>query len=511
MSKFAKTAAVQARGPVNVSKTSTVTFEGAPGVEFKAKGELFLLAVTNMVGEDRFYESANTRDNRYVDLIRKVAVSDPAWIAGFIPFLRNEMNMRSASMVMAVEAAKAMVEKGVPGGRQLIALGMSRADEPAEALGYWISNYGRKMPSAIKRGIADAANNLYNEYSAIKYDSSGSNVRMADVISLTHPAPVGSQSNLFRYLLDSRYGNVADSYEGLDMVNRYRELWRVPQADRVALLNDPEFFKGSGFTWESVSSWAGKMDAEVWEAIIPHMGYMALIRNLRNFEQAGVAAKVMKEVAARISDPEAVAKSRQFPYRMLSAYLAAGSGKFDSALEEALDYSCYNVPVFDGKTLVLVDTSGSMGNFVSAKSSVQCAQVAFLFGAAVIKKSGGRLVQFADESKAVKFNKGDSVLRLVTNISYGAVGHGTNFKGAIESYLDDSYKRLVIFSDMQTATAPPIGFKGITYAFDLGGYGRTPFTSKHDRVFHLGGFSDAVFKLIPLIERGNDSWPWETK
>ena len=31
------------------------------------------------------------------------------------------------------------------------------------------------------------------------------------------------------------------------------------------------------------------MDAEAWEAVIPSMGVMALVRNLRNFDQAGIA------------------------------------------------------------------------------------------------------------------------------------------------------------------------------------------------------------------------------
>ncbi len=35
------------------------TYEGAPGHARNAKSELFLLAVSNMVGEDTFYESGH--------------------------------------------------------------------------------------------------------------------------------------------------------------------------------------------------------------------------------------------------------------------------------------------------------------------------------------------------------------------------------------------------------------------------------------------------------------------
>ncbi|MET9731017.1 TROVE domain-containing protein [Streptomyces sp. NPDC006458] len=74
-------------------------------------------------------------------------------------------------------------------------------------------------------------------------------------------------------------------------------------------------------TWESLAGWLlGPMDAAAWEAIIRSMGLMALTRNLRNFDEAGVSDEAAEQVAARLADPEEVRRSRQFPYRFLSAY-----------------------------------------------------------------------------------------------------------------------------------------------------------------------------------------------
>ena len=56
---------------------------------------------------------------------------------------------------------------------------------------------------------------------------------------------------------------------------------------------------------------------EVWEAIRPHMGYMAMLRNLRNFINAGVA---MGPVLERLSDPEQVRRSKQLPFRFYTAW-----------------------------------------------------------------------------------------------------------------------------------------------------------------------------------------------
>src|SRR5215510_4561644 len=89
------------------------THEGGAGFLRDAKGELFLLAVTNMVGEGTFYESARDRDRRFAKLVAQVTKEDPAWIAAFVPFLRREMHLRSASVVMAAEFAHARREAAV--------------------------------------------------------------------------------------------------------------------------------------------------------------------------------------------------------------------------------------------------------------------------------------------------------------------------------------------------------------------------------------------------------------
>jgi hypothetical protein len=55
------------------------------------------------------------------------------------------------------------------------------------------------------------------------------------------------------------------------------------------------------------------------------MGYMALLRNLRNVDEAGVGDDVAAEVCARPADPGELARSRQFPSRFLAAYEQAPS------------------------------------------------------------------------------------------------------------------------------------------------------------------------------------------
>src|SRR5688572_3282642 len=81
---------------VTDKRATGVTHEGGTGYARDEKSELFLLAVANMVGEETFYEDADSRDVRYEQLVQTVAVADPQWMAGFLGWLRSEGNMRSA-------------------------------------------------------------------------------------------------------------------------------------------------------------------------------------------------------------------------------------------------------------------------------------------------------------------------------------------------------------------------------------------------------------------------------
>src|SRR5690606_14590517 len=129
--------------------------------------------------------------------------------AGFLPWLRDEANLRTAPVVAALEAVKARLDAGLDGGnRRLVASVLRRPDEPGEALAYWISTYGRAVPTPVKRGIADAVRRLYGERALVKYDTATRGFRFGDVLDLVHPAPDPAkpwQGDLFRHALDRRH------------------------------------------------------------------------------------------------------------------------------------------------------------------------------------------------------------------------------------------------------------------------------------------------------------------
>ena len=348
--------------PVPLRGPDTHTAEGGEGFTRTPKDELFTLGLANMVGIDTFYEKGTVRDKRFVELIAAVTKADPDWARAFIGWLRSVGNMRSAPVVAAAEYIRA----GGPVGRSLVREILQRPDEPGELLGYWLNHYGRALPKPLKRGVADALPRLYNERNVLRYDGADHAIRFGDVVEMVHPSPRGgsgsdisARSALYKHLIDRRHGRAKD--DELPMPGTLAtddRLQHIATDERRAHLAEAV---ACGWSWERLSGWLpGGMDAEAWMAIEPNMNLMALVRNLRNFDQADVSDAFVAKVTSRFLDPEEVRKSRQFPLRFLTAWKATTSVRWGLALEGALKASLSNVPRLGGRTLILVDVSPSM-------------------------------------------------------------------------------------------------------------------------------------------------------
>jgi hypothetical protein len=514
-----------AQSPVKSERTpSGLTYEGGPGYVRDAKGELFLLAVSNMVGENTFYEKAGDRDARYEALVTQVAVEDPEWTTQFLRWLRSEGNMRSASLVGAAEAAKAMLAAGVTGGRQIVDSVLQRADEPGELLAYWTSRHGRAIPKPVKRGVADAAARLYSERALLKYDTASHGFRFGDVLDLVHASPADGktyQGDLFQVALDRRHGRDNEIPERLGILRRNALLRAEAAAGDFTGLLDATVLNGAGMTWEDVLSLAGPHvdKAQLWAAILPSMGIMALARNLRNLDEAGVPDDAIAAVLAKFSDPDEVARSRMFPFRWLAAYEQAPSLRWSHALDRALQASLSNLPALGGRSLILVDTSASMtSQRLSARSTMTAAKAAAVFGVALAAR-GERvdLHGFADGVFRHDVPKGASVIREVDRFvkRTGEVGHGTAIAQSLRATFR-GHDRVFIISDMQTIEGPYA--QGVSdmvpatvplYGFNLAGYKHGAFAAGQNNRHEFGGLTDATFRVVPLLERGRDGgWPW---
>jgi hypothetical protein len=566
MSKFNKPVVTATPAP------TLTTHEGAPAWQRDRRSELFLTASAGLIAENKFYEPGDATMTRVQNLVGAIACeAGPAavgaitatglpahvdtgldWLLPFITWLRRDGNMRTAPMIVAVEAVRARLYAGIQGGnRQLINAALNRADEPGELLTYWQNREYGILPKPVKRGVMDAVGRLYNEYSALKYDTGAHRVRFGDVIRACGDlgASWGKHGGVFeRWLVDRSQGRgdaAKVAGETLPMVQARAALNRIPVVTRRRVLieaADPKLpaypldcanhlgmntavsLVESGATWEWISGWlsdGGGMDAAAWEAVIPQMSFMALLRNLRNFDEAGISDEVAARVASTLSDPAQVARSKQFPSRFLSACQQELNPRWSVPLDTALTLSMSNIPELPGRTLILVDTSGSMGNPVSPKSTMTYAQCAALFGVALAHRNPGRvdLAGFATGSFPHEVKLGSSLIAEVARfiIRIGEQGHGTQTEAAVRSRYT-GHDRVIIISDEQVMGGRLDWENTLTdavpahvpvHVFNLGGHAPASLPAARNR-FTLGGLTDASFRQIAQLEAGESQrWPWQ--
>lgn len=516
-----------ARGPVTSTGVTGTTFEGAAGHGRDAKSELFLASVSNF-NEDQFYENAGERLARMQPLIAEVAVSDPTWTLNLVRWLRSEANLRSVPTAIAADTVHYRLVGGFHGGnREFVTAAVARPDEAAEFLAYWTSQHGRKIPSAVKRGLGDVLNGL-TEYGWLKWKGKArrGNYSLADVINLVHPNPKDArQEALFGAVIADAYGREIpeEAIAHLPTLGARLE-WAGMSAERKReVVGNVEFMRRAGLTHETVAGALGKIDAQTWAGLIPTMGFQALLMNLRRFDEAGIDDRTRTLVRSRLRDEEQVRKSRMYPIRFLSAYRNAPL-EYAGDLEKAANHVLGNVPSLPGKTLILVDRSGSMAGALSAKGTLTRVDAANVFGAALaLRAASADLVAFGSQSKVIPFRKGESLLRLAD--SRADMG-GTNTHDAVAHHYRD-HNRVIVLTDEQ-AHGPGqrynywsrryemVGgvFDSIPasvpcFTWNLAGYqhGHNEDGAKR---FTFGGLSDAGMDLILPLERGiSQRWPWE--
>lgn len=509
-----------ANTPVNTTTGRAFTAEGGMGWQRTPKGELFLAAVTSL-NEDTFYETADKRAQRIQALAASPEiVNSPEWTLGMVRWLRQEVGLRSITGVVAMTVVKARLDAGLTGtNRQIIEAAISRLDEASDMIAGWMSLYGRNIPSCVRRGVADALRVRLSERSYLKWAGrmNAGSVTLRDVINLTHPKPKNSvQEALIKLVLDESYGKKGDDKQ-LPTIRAYRQFLAMDRDAQIRALAGPDakdVIRKAALTHEVIAGAIGTIPADVWETLVPEMGYMALRMNLRRIEASGASRALIATINERLSDVDEAAKSRTMPVAFYAAYKNAPLA-FAAALQDAANASLENVPALKGRTLVLLDRSGSMSYPMSAKSSLSCQDTANVFASALaIRGESVRVVAFDDHMEDVKVASTD-LLRVVDQMP---TARGCTYTPDAVAYAHkkgEKYDRIIILTDEQyrggsvdnalDTYAPRVP----VFTWNLAGYATAQMEAREGR-WTFGGLSDKGFQMIPLLERGiGQSWPWE--
>ena len=370
-----------------------------------------------------------------------------------------------------------------------------------------------QLQNGLKRAF-----NRFDEYQFAKYDRSSLEVKLRDALFLVHPkAKDEAQQQLFDKIANRQLKTPYTWETELSALGQ--QPFATPEERREAFCRK----------WEEL-------------VLSGRMGYMVLMRNLRNMLQMGVSPSVIEHVAARLADEEEVKQSKQLPFRYLSAYrelsqpssdgagtpAPSGGGVVErllSALETAVRHSAKNIEGFDEGTRVLVaaDVSGSMWRPISPRSTVNYYDIGLLM--AMIMRSRCKQVVtgiFGDEWKVVDM-PGDNILMATQQLKTLAntVGLSTNGYKVVEWLIENRVvvDKVMMFTDMQLWDSTEEGKEfqrswrhyrqmapeAVLYIFDLAGYGQSPLRIAEPGVCLVAGWSDRVFSVLAAIERGSDA------
>ena len=273
----------------------TTNHEGAAAWRMTPEWELYTTVVTTMGVDDKFYECGDDRVRRIADLVRKVK---PEFVAQLAVYTREVMCLRSVPLLLLVELDQCLQNDSLVS--QAVSRVVQRADEITELLMCYQWRSGRAdlkgLSSQLRMGLAEAFNK-FDEYQFAKYDRKNREVTLRDALLLVKPTPKDDAQALI--------------------------FWKIQNGK----LETP-------YTWETELSAVGQRHfdsqeekdeakKEVWRQLVRsrRMGYMATLRNLRNMLLTGVDEETIKMACDFISCPDAVRRSKQLPFRFLSAYL----------------------------------------------------------------------------------------------------------------------------------------------------------------------------------------------
>lgn len=468
-----------------IFSTMTPSFNSKKTVN-DAGGEAFTIPdtlnlITRMLtsfDKEQYYKSSDEQHKELESLI--VKSNNKEFVAKCALYARNVFGMRSITHYVAAVLAKNV--KGEKWTKHFYKLVFRRVDDVTETFACYLNLYGKPFPNSLKKG-ARLAMNKFDGYQLAKYRAEDKAVKLVDVFNIVHPKPTDKNKEASRQLI-------------------------------VDELRQDE-------TWESMLSAAGKNDQakkKVWSNLIREdkLGYFALLRNLKNIEQQ--APEVLPQALEMLKDRKKIQGSLVLPFRYLTAYERleneGGANKILEALNDAADISLENVPTFEGRTLVVLDQSGSMtgglGIFSSNKKGDTTApiKIGSLFCAILAKKNNTDVIVFGTEAHYKSINTHDSVLTIASKLNVADQG-GTDFKAPF-GIMNKPYDRIIILSDMQGwigYDSPYNIFKDyctyfkvkpVVYSFDLAGYGSLQLP--YEKVFCLAGFSEKVFNLMKLLE-----------
>ncbi|HEX3745198.1 MAG TPA: hypothetical protein VHW09_14740 [Bryobacteraceae bacterium] len=488
-----------------------INYEGAPAYAFSPKQALAQYAATGCFGTT-FYATAGEQLARVLEICQSV---EPEFVARAAVYARRHAYMKD---MPALLCAWLSVRDA-----HLHAAVFAQVIDNAKML----RTYVQIVRSGVvgRKSLGTAPKRLVREWLAARDEESlfrgsvGSDPSMADILKMVHPKPATSRREAFYgYMLGRPFDSAALPPLVIDFE-------RFKTGDEIGPPDLP-------FAMLS----AMPLDRRNWAAIARHASWQTLRMNLNTFARHGVfeEAGMTELIAGRLRDAGEIARSRVFPYQLLSAYQNCGADvpvAIRSALQDAMEVAIANVPAIDGPVVVCPDVSGSMASPLTgmrrgATTSVLCIDIAALVTAALLRRNPrARVLPFAGDVVPVDLNPRDSVMTNAGKLA--SIGGGATNCSAPLRLLNRERARVdavVFVSDNQSWIDPRLA-RGTALlqewqelrarnpqarmiCVDVQPYETTQAPDRAD-ILNVGGFSDQVFDVMAAFVAGEldpDHW-----
>jgi 60 kDa SS-A/Ro ribonucleoprotein len=445
------------------------THEGATAKHISYEQQLRRSVLSCMLFENGFYENGQDIAECIKELIAKV---DPLIVSKLAVEAREKMGLRHVPLLIIREMAR------LPQYKRYVSRTLSRVITRPDQLTdfvslYWQDNNKKKtLSSKVKTGLAFAFQK-FSEYDLRKYNRLDKAVKLRDVLFLCHAKPKDEeQAQVWKRLINNELTAI--------------ETWETLSAAKVG--------ENKGETWEKI--------IDVWVTPEKINNQLALLRNLRNCIVNRVSDNHLEKLKSAFSHPTWDKKRQIFPYQYIAA--AKHAPTFEPELEQALFNSFQHKRKFQGKTVILVDVSGSMSGRMSSKSEMTYMDAACALAMMLREMcETPDIWTFSNQCKQVPPRRGFALRDAIINSQPNG---GTDLRRAViavQDYYTSPYNResglhrLIVITDEQSQTDVPDPKTPDSYVINVAtnkngiGYGKWS---------HIDGFSSATLDWIYLYE-----------
>lgn len=423
--------------------------------------------LANLLWEDVAYIDGVSIAN---EISRLIPLCTPEEVANLAVEARVMQKLRHIPLFLVVEMCKYPEHKKLV--KDILPKIITRADMITDCLAIYARQNGGKinpLSHALRNGLAKCFEN-FNEFQFAKYDRSAK-IKLCDVISLVHPIPETSdRSELYKKITERK-------------------------------LSTPD-------TWEVALS-TGQDKKETWTRLITEgkLGGLAMLRNIANMRKADVDKEII------VKGLKELKSQMLLPLNFLTS--ARMNNEFSRDIDDAMIESYKHLPKLPGRTLFIVDVSGSMGHIGSSNSSFTtmdraCAMAMLASNQCekfeLVLTAGNDSTSVGKHAHLKYPKRGFEILDQIRDMIHGLGGGGIFTRQCLEwckeYFKDKKFDRIIIFSDSQDCdrmNKVPKPFGKYNYICDVSSH-RKGVNFKNVWTAEISGWSEHFLTYISALE-----------